>query len=99
MLKGAIQTIRQSKPIFTTEVRVYKDVEYTDKLMNFIFDLGYDSYVINEVCGYPHMDYRNLLNIPRSMSLELMHSDTFNLLDATKSIFRLTYLTQIMPCM
>ena len=85
---------------------MYKDVEYTDKLMNFIFDLGYDSYVINEVCGYPHMDYRNLLNIPRSMSLELMHSDTFNLLDATKSIFRLpvrkedqkTIFDLIMPC-
>mmetsp|Transcript_31272 Transcript_31272/g.62993 ORF Transcript_31272/g.62993 Transcript_31272/m.62993 type:complete len:399 (-) Transcript_31272:162-1358(-) len=106
VLKGAIQTIRQSKPIFTTEVRVYKDVAYTDELMNFIFDLGYDSYVINEVCGYPHMDYRNLLNIPRSMSLELMHSDTFNLLDATKSIFRLpvrkedqkTIFDLVMPC-
>jgi len=106
VLKGAIQTIRQSKPIFTTEVRVYKDVAYTDELMNFIFDLGYDSYVINEVCGYPHMDYRNLLNIPRSMSLELVHSDTFNLLDATKSIFRLpvrkedqkTIFDLVMPC-
>ncbi|KAL7495983.1 LOW QUALITY PROTEIN: hypothetical protein ACHAWT_008311 [Skeletonema menzelii] len=106
VLKGAVQTIRQSKPIFTTEVRVHKDIAYTDALMDFIFDLGYDSYVINEVCGFPHMDYRNLLNIPRSLSNELMHSDTFNLLDTTKSIFRLpvrregakTIFDLVMPC-
>lgn len=106
VLKGAIQTIRQSKPILTTEVRVHKDVVYTDALMDFIFDLGYDSYVINEVCGYPHMDYRNLLNIPRSKSLELIRSDTFNLLDATNSITRLpvrkegqkTIFDLVMPC-
>ena len=49
VLKGAVQTMRQSRPIFTTEVRVHKDVAYTDALMDFIFDLGYDSYVINEV--------------------------------------------------
>ena len=41
VLKGAVKTIRQSKPIFTTEVRVHKDVAYTDALMDFIFDLGY----------------------------------------------------------
>lgn len=106
VLKGAVQTIRQSKPIFTTEVRVHKDVAYTDALMDFIFDLGYDSYVINEVCGYPHMDYRNLLNIPRSKSLDLIRSDTINLLDATNSITRLpvrkegqkTIFDLVMPC-
>lgn len=106
VLKGAVQTIRQSMPIFTTEVRVYKDEAFTDKLMEFISDLGYDSYVINEVCGYPHMDYRNLLNIPRSKSVELMRSDTFNLLDATKSITRIpfrkenqkTFFDLVMPC-
>ena len=88
VLKGAVQTIKQSRPIFTTEVRVHKDVAYTDALMDFIYDLGYDSYVINEVCGFPHMDYRNLLNIPRSISLELSCSDTFHLLQATNSITR-----------
>jgi len=106
VLKGAVQTMRQSKPIFTTEVRVHKDVAYTDALMDFIFDLGYDSYVINEVCGYPHMDYRNILNIPRFKSQELIRSDTFNLLYTTKSITRLpvrkeetkTIFDLVMPC-
>ena len=82
VLKGAIQTIRQSKPIFTMKVRVHKDVAYTDALMGFISDLGYDTYVINEVRGSYHMDYSNLLNVPRSISVELLHSDTFNLLES-----------------
>jgi len=86
VLKGAIQTIRQSKPIFTMEVRVHKDVAYTDALMDFISDLGYDTYVINEVCGFHHMDYSNLLNVPRSISVELMHSDAFNILECVESI-------------
>ena len=81
VLKGAIQTIRESKPIFTMEVRVHKDVADTDALMDFISDLGYDTIVINEVCGFDHMDYNNLLNIPISISVELMHSGTFNILD------------------
>ena len=80
VLKGAIQTIRESKPIFTMEVRVHKDVAYTDALMDFISDLGYDTYIINEVCGFHHMDYSNLLHIPRSISVELMHSDTLMLM-------------------
>jgi len=86
VLKGAIQTIRKSKPIFTMEVRVHKDVAYTDALMDFISDLGYDTYVINEVCGFHHMDYSNLLNVPRSISVELMHSDAFNILECVESI-------------
>ena len=84
VLKGAIQTIRESKPIFTTKVRVHKDVAYTDALMDFISDLGYDTYVINEVCGFHHMDYSNLLNIPISISVELMHSDAFNSLECVE---------------
>jgi hypothetical protein len=81
VLKGAIQTIRESKPIFTMEVRVHKDIADTDALMDFISDLGYNTIVINEVCGFHDMEYSNLLNIPISISVELMHSGTFNILD------------------
>lgn len=88
VLRGARATIKDSKPIFTTEVRVHQNHTYTNELLEFIFELGYDSYVINEVCGFPHMDYRNLLNIPRTMNIELMKSDTFSLLDATRAFAR-----------
>ena len=40
-LKGGVKTIRDSRPIFTTEVRVHKDVEYTTNLLDFISELGY----------------------------------------------------------
>lgn len=89
VLKGGVNTIKDSKPLFTTEVRVHKDPEYTNNLLDFISELGYDSYVINEVCGYPHMDYRNLLNIPRSKSKSLRFSEIFVLLHATQSITRI----------
>ena len=45
-------------------------------------------YVINESCGFPHMDYRNLLNIPRSKSTALRYSEVFILLHATQSLIR-----------
>jgi FkbM family methyltransferase len=89
VLKGGVQTLRADRPIFTTEVRVH-DHEYTTELLNFLDQEGYDTYVINEVCGYPFMDLRNLLNIPRKMSKTFARSDTFNLLLATDSIFRVT---------
>ncbi|KAL7484032.1 hypothetical protein ACHAW6_009674 [Cyclotella cf. meneghiniana] len=88
VLKGGVKTIKDSRPFFTTEVRVHKNVEYTTDLLDFISELGYDSYVINEVCGFPHMDYRNLLNVPREKSDSLKYSDTFVLLHATASLTR-----------
>lgn len=106
VLKGGVKTIKNSRPLFTTELRVHKDVEYTTNLFEFISDLEYDSYLINEVCGYPHMDYRNLLNIPREKSQLMQYSDTFTLLDATKSLTRIpmksegqkTVFDLVLPC-
>ena len=88
VLKGGVNTIKASKPLFTTEVRVHKDPQFTTDLLEFISELGYDSYVINESCGFPHMDYRNLLNIPRSKSTALRYSEVFILLHATQSLIR-----------
>ena len=88
VLKGGLQTLRAYKPIMTTEVRVHKDPEYTKELLELLDREGYDSYVINEVCGYPHMDYRNILNIPRGLSARFADSDTANILLATEAIAR-----------
>jgi len=90
VLKGGLQTLRAYKPIMTTEVRVHKDPEYTKELLELLDTEGYDSYVINEVCGYPHMDFRNILNIPRGLSLKFSESDTANMLLATEAITRVT---------
>ena len=88
VLHGALATIKESQPIFTTEVRVHENHTYTKELLEFIFQLGYDSYVIHESCGFPHMDFRNLINLPRRISSEVMRSDTFQLLDATRAFSR-----------
>lgn len=88
VLKGGLQTIRLYKPIMTTEVRVHQDPKYTVELLNLLDKEGYDSYVISEVCGYPHLDYRNLLNIPRELSAAFGKSDTINLLFASEAITR-----------
>lgn len=104
VLKGGLQTLRAYKPIMTTEVRVHKDPEYTKELLELLDREGYDSYVIYEVCGYPHMDFRNILNIPRSLSARFAKSDTANVLLATEAIARVTgngdnsILNAVYPC-
>ena len=101
VLKGGVKTIQQDRPVFTTEIRVQKDANFTRSLFDFIDNLGYDSYVVNEVCGAPYMDFRNVLNIPRELSARLVHSDVFSLGLATETIFRVnsnTILEKVYPC-
>jgi len=88
VLKGGDRTLRASKPIYTVEIRVHKDPVFTKDLVEHIDELGYDTYVVDEPCGWPHMDYRNLLCVPRSLGEKLVYSDTFNLAAATNAIFR-----------
>ena len=101
VLKGGIKTFNTYQPVFTAEVQVHKDKKFTAALLTFIDDLGYDSYVIDEVCGYPQVDYRNLLNIPRPMSRHLSFSDAWQLALASEAIFRVTattIATEVYPC-
>lgn len=101
VLHGAVETIAHSKPLFTAEVRVHKEPAFTTKLLGFIDSMEYDAYIIDEVCGYPHMDYRNLLCFPRTMMKKLEYSPTFNLAIATKAIFRVeasSIAELVLPC-
>lgn len=101
VIKGGKQTIQQDQPIFTTEVRVHQNPNYTMALLNYINELGYDSYVVDEPCGWPHMDYRNLINFPRTFVPNLEHSDVFNLAISTDAIFQInskTIFEKIYPC-
>lgn len=100
VLKGGVETLRAYKPILTTEIRVH-DHKYTTELLKFLDKESYDTYIIDEVCGSPHQDLRNLLNIPRSLSRRMAKSDTFNLLHATESIFRVdvdNIFEVVLPC-
>jgi len=86
VLHGATKTLVAYSPIFTVEVRVHQDPKYTTALIDYIHELGYDPYIIDEVVGYPHSDFRNLLAIPRKKAKELVFSDAFNILIASEAI-------------
>mmetsp|Transcript_21474 Transcript_21474/g.32770 ORF Transcript_21474/g.32770 Transcript_21474/m.32770 type:complete len:414 (+) Transcript_21474:22-1263(+) len=87
VLRGGRKSIEAYSPIFTIEVRVYEDEQYTRQLVQFIYELGYDAYLVNEVCGI-RMDFRNILAFPRKRSKVLEYSDTFNLLMAGNLVVR-----------
>lgn len=64
-LRGGESTIRRDRPIFTVEVHVHQDPGYVSRLLSFIDSLGYDSFLIEELCGV-RADCRNLINLPRA---------------------------------
>lgn len=100
VLKGGLNTLRSNKPVFTAELRVH-ETEKTTPLLDFIDSLGYDVYVIDEPCGMPPMDLRNILCIPRSKSVAFGRSNGFNLLLAMDAIKRVTskdIAEIILPC-
>jgi len=88
VLKGGIKTIQADRPIFTVELTVHENVQYTRDFIDYIYNLGYEPYLINEVCGYPRMDFRNILCIPREKNSDLVQSDLFNLAAGTNAIVR-----------
>lgn len=100
VLNGGLKTIRANKPVFTVELRVHA-ADKTKELLDLIDSLGYDTYVINEPCGWPHIDMRNVLCIPRGKSVAFGSSDGFNLLHATEGIQRVTsedIAEKVLPC-
>lgn len=100
VLNGGLNTIRANKPVFTVELRVH-ETDKTTALLDLIDSEGYDTYVIDEVCGWPHIDLRNVLCIPRERSEAFGQSDAFNLLLATDALKRVTSETiaeTILPC-
>ena len=52
VLKGGVSTIKASKLLFTTEVRVHRDPQYTTDLLEFISELGYDSYIRSSIMSH-----------------------------------------------
>uniref|UniRef100_A0A7S3PTX9 Methyltransferase FkbM domain-containing protein n=1 Tax=Chaetoceros debilis TaxID=122233 RepID=A0A7S3PTX9_9STRA len=99
-LLGGLKTIRAYKPVFTVELRVH-ETEKTTPLLDLIAKEGYDTYVIDEPCGMPPVDLRNILCIPRDRSTAFGTSDAFNILLKMKGIQRITsddIAKVILPC-
>eukprot|EP00957_Ditylum_brightwellii_P118256 9019232-Ditylum_brightwellii.AAC.1 len=99
-LQGGLKTIRANKPVFTVELRVHK-TEKTKQLLDLIDGEGYDTYVIDEPCGWPQMDMRNVLCIPRNKSGAFGRSNAFGLLLMMEGLKRVTsgdIAQVILPC-
>lgn len=99
-LLGGLKTIRANKPFFTVELRVH-ETNKTTQLLDLIDSEGYDTYVIDEPCGTPHVDLRNILCIPREKSNNFGKSDGFILLLTMGGIQRVTsedIAQRILPC-
>ena len=65
VLRGGVATLRRDLPVVATELFVHANRSYSSELLAFMNALGYDSYLIDEVCAY-RMDCRNLLHWPRA---------------------------------
>lgn len=83
-LKGAAATIRRDQPVLTVELFVHKDKSYREQLLRLISDLGYSTYMVDEVCGW-NLDCRNLLCLPRTRFAHT-NSHTLNLAVGSRAL-------------
>ena len=62
VLKGAENIIERDKPLITFEQHISK--EKASKILNYLKELGYKNYMINEVIPGCEYDCRNFISIP-----------------------------------
>lgn len=85
VLKGAEAVIRRDLPVFTTECHVASNQSFTRALFAYVEALGYEQYVVDEVCG-SRVDCRNLIHFPRKRAPDFAGSPTLDLAVATGAL-------------
>ena len=85
-LKGGRRTLLRDQPVFTTEVVVHLNPAKTEELLAYIDTLGYDSFLIEEICGM-RADTRNVLHIPRKRATSFVSSHVLDMAIASKVLF------------
>ena len=99
-LKGGRHTILRDLPVLTTEVWTHHNPEKTKALLMYTHDLGYDSFLIEEVCGM-RADMRNVLHIPRKRAHLFVGSHVLDMAISSKVLFAVnanTILKFAFPC-
>ena len=86
-LRGALSTVRRHLPVLTLELHVHQDAEYSRRLLELADTLGYDTFLVEEICGL-RADCRNLLCIPRARHAEFRGSPTLDLVTASRKLFQ-----------
>ena len=100
VLRGAVATVRRDLPVVATELFVHANHSYSGALLAFMDELGYDSYLIDEVCAY-RMDCRNLIHWPRARRGVLEHAAAMSLARASYRLFPVnarSVLNYAFPC-
>lgn len=64
VVESAVQTIMRDRPVLTVEVNVHRELLLTQRLLGRIHSFGYSTYVVQENCGTPWADCRNVLAFP-----------------------------------
>eukprot|EP00966_Prymnesium_polylepis_P179299 4151271-Prymnesium_polylepis.1 len=84
VLQGGRRTILRDRPVFTVELHVHEDPNFTMKLLRYIAeDLDYDAFIIDELCGMKR-DCRNLICIPRPSGISWNSSGLLALMSAAE---------------
>ena len=91
VLRGARGVIGRDRPLITTEIQVHNNKKGRDaaSLVSAINALGYDSYLVEEICGM-RADLRNLLNVPRSRTRAFHGSNVLDLAVASRVLIAVT---------
>ena len=100
-LRGAERTIARDQPFILTELTVHRDEGYTRALLRWLDERGYDAFLIEEHTGYPRMDIRNVLSLPRSRRNRWLSSNALDLALAARVLHPVddtTILSHAFPC-
>lgn len=71
VIRGGRAVLRRDMPLLTTELTVHADLNYSRTLLHEVASLGYASFLVEEHCGWPRQDCRNLVHVRRSQAAAL----------------------------
>ena len=85
VLKGGTATLARDRPVFTTEVHVHLDPNYTTALLAYTAAMDYSAFMVDEPCG-ARSDCRNVLHLPGERRASLLESPALNLAISSRSL-------------
>ncbi len=85
IINGSIKIINDFNPIISYEQHIDEDDYY--KLSKYLFELGYNIYIINEILKPGRYDCRNLLAIPKNINLDINEINNYVGKEVLLSIF------------
>jgi hypothetical protein len=85
-LRGARRLLARDAPVISFELHVHVNRTAAGELLNLVSSLGYDSFLVEEICGM-RADCRNFLAIPRRRERAFAGSPTLDLATLGKTLF------------